>query len=329
LSDTTPLNRWFQWGVHNAYEKDDTSLYDILKNVSTDIELDIHSPSSSEQPYQTEWRVKHKKSSTFSNCLKHKSNIEVNYLSDCLETIKDFHFDHPNHHLITLRLELKNDALTNKFFFTPNALDLLIETHLGDFLYEPSDLRGGQANLRVAAKNGWPTLGELTGKVMVVLFDPLTDNQELNDYIDARGNLAKAFVSPRVHSRSSSDDVDAPRNFKDASKNHVVMYSLYADNYEVHSHGPNIMSLGRIASTYKVDKSNTPAVGEYRDFFIQRGRGDGDESGLNPKWAYSGRLKQQTVGGKLLPEIVSFATEKLHSRSKNYIVTHGNAKETS
>lgn len=306
-SDPTPLNHWFQWGVHNAYEHKEINLYNILNNSSTDIELDIHSSDAIGGNYQRDWRVKHKGGDSYSNCRLHNTTTKTANLSDCLKTIREFHYNNPLHHVITVRLELKGNALTSDYYHSPVALDMLIESQLGEFLYEPSDLRGGHANLRIAAKNGWPTLGELTGKVMVVLFDPLADdNTELYDYVSARGNSAKAFVSPRVHSRSSNDNVDAPRNFKDASKNHVVMYGLYAGSYEIHSHGPEIMSLGRISSTYKVNKQNTPAVGEYRDFFIQRGRGD--ENGLNPKWAYSGRLKAETIGGKLLPEIASFAT---------------------
>jgi hypothetical protein len=307
-SDSTPLNRWFQWGIHNAYEIRETNLYNILKNVSTDIELDIHSTSVIGGNYQRDWRVKHESGDSFSNCRAHNSSYTTANLSDCLKTIRQFHFDYPNHHVITIRLELKDDALTTDYYHSPAALDALIEEHLGDFLYEPKDLRGNYSSLRVAAKNGWPTLGELTGKVMIVLFDPLTDNEELYDYIVASENDAKAFVSPRTHSRSSVDNVDSPRKFKDSSKEHVVMYCLYADNYEVRSHGPNIMALGRIASTYKIEDSKTPAVAEYRDFFIQRGRGDGETGNRNPNWAYSGRLIRQNTNGEFLPEIVSFAT---------------------
>ena len=306
-SDPTPLTNWFQWGLHNAYEKKDIHLYNILKNATTDIELDIHSSGVLGGNYQKDWRNKHESGSSYSNCKLHNSSIEQANLSDCLTTIKKFHNDYPNHHLITLRLELKGDALKG-YYQSPTSLDSLLESHLGSFLFEPSDLRGNFSNLREAAKNGWPTLGALTGKIMVVLFDPLTDNSELNQYITEVGNNAKAFVAPRVHSRSSTDNVDAPRKFKDSIKNHVVIYCLYANDYEVHSHGANIMSLGRLSSTYKVDSSNTPAVSEYRDFFIQRGRGDGSTNDRNPKWAYSGRLNQKDFNGTQLPVVASLAT---------------------
>ncbi|MFT4927050.1 MAG: hypothetical protein ACI8WB_003150 [Phenylobacterium sp.] len=307
-SDDTPLTQWFQWGLHNAYETKDINLYSILRDVTTDIEIDIHSSGVLGGNNQRDWRVKHKSSSSYSNCRLHNSRYNTANLSDCLATIREFHNDYPNHHLITLRLELKDNALTSDWYHSPAALDALITAELGDFLYKPSDLKGNFRTLRDAAKNGWPTLGQLTGKIMVVLFDPLAENRELNDYIVASGDQAKAFVSPRVHSRSSADSVDAPRYFKDSSKNHVVMYCLYADNYEVHSHGPNIQSLGRLSSTYKVQASNTPGVSEYRDFLIQRGRGDGSSGDRNPNWAYSGRLKQQYFTQTELPPVVSLRT---------------------
>jgi hypothetical protein len=316
-SDSTPLNRWFQWGVHNTYDIKENNLYNILRDVSTDIEIDIYSTSVIGGDFQRDWRVKHKSDGSYSNCRAHNTSAVTSNLSDCFKTIKEFHYNNPSHHVITLRLELKGNALTSDHFHSPAALDALIEEHLGDFLYEPSDLKGSHANLRLAAKNGWPTLGELTGKVMVVLFDPLTDNQELYDYIVSSGNQAKAFVSPRTHSRSSNDNVDAPRNFKDSSKDHVVMYCLHENNYEVHSHGPNIMALGRISSTYKVEAADIPGVSEYRDFFIQRGRGDGYVGNRNPNWAYSGRLIQQNINGKLLPEVVSFATGTKTTSNEN------------
>ena len=28
-NDPTPLNHWYQWGIHNAYEKKETDLYSI------------------------------------------------------------------------------------------------------------------------------------------------------------------------------------------------------------------------------------------------------------------------------------------------------------
>lgn len=305
--DTTPLTHWFQWGLHNVYEKKDINLYNVLKSATTDIEIDIHSSNVIGGNLQSDWRNKHTSDSSYSNCRLHNTSIEKSNLSHCLETIKQFHEDFPDHHLITLRLELKDNALDNGFR-SPTALDNLIETHLGSFLFEPSDLRGNFSDLREAARNGWPTLGELTGKVMVVLFDPLAENRELSDYITEVGDNAKAFVAPRVHSRSSSDSVDAPRYFKTNIKKHVVIYCLYADNYEIHAHGPNIMAQGRLASTYKVNSANTPGVSEYRDFFIQRGRGDGSSNDRNPKWAYSGRLNQEFFNGVELSETISFAT---------------------
>ncbi|MCJ8269752.1 MAG: Ca2+-dependent phosphoinositide-specific phospholipase C [Psychrosphaera sp.] len=322
-NDDTPLNRWFQWGLHNSYIKDETTLYDILKNDTTDIELDIHPTGVIGGDNQNDWAVKHTKSDTYSNCRLHNSTAITSNLSHCLQTIKKFHDDYPNHHLITLRIELKDDALkpfTSDFNHSAFGLDQLLERELGDLLYTPADLKGNYSSLRTAAAAGWPTLGELKGKVMVVLFDPLpNDNQELREYLDVVNITAKAFVAPRIFSLGTAYSVDAPKNFTDSMKDHIVMYCLWSKSYAVHAHGPDIMSKGRLSMTYGVDAGNTPGVSEYRDFFIQRGRGDGTSGDRNPVWAYSGRLADNDVGNTAVPPVMSLGTSTVTSSKPNGI----------
>lgn len=314
-SDTTPLNRWFQWGIHNAYEKKNTSLFDILRDKTTDIEIDIHAKESylGWRKYTKDWRVMHETNDTESNCLLHTGSTSTeNYLSQCLNTIKQFHDAYPDHHVITVWLSLKGTAFPSMTdsYRSPATLDQLLEQHLGDILYSPADLKGNYSSVREAAANQWPTLGELKGKVMFVLYQSSDgNNDELHDYVSNRGDNASAFVGPRIFGNS----VDQPKDFSSITKKHVVFYCLNKNDHLQHSHGPNIMRLGRISMTYGVDNNDTPATGEYRDFFVQRGRGDGDSSGLNPKWTYSGRLNQPDFGSTRLPAVAKLATGPISS----------------
>ncbi|WP_299497356.1 hypothetical protein [uncultured Shewanella sp.] len=89
-----PLNRYFQSSVHNAYLKSH-SLFDILKNYSTNIELDIFDVRDANAWFNKtylsgDWYVRHNANDPNENvmCL---PDGDHDYLSECLDEIKRFH----------------------------------------------------------------------------------------------------------------------------------------------------------------------------------------------------------------------------------------------
>lgn len=103
-------------------------------------------------------------------------------LRGCLGTIRAFSVANPRHVPILVSLELKHEAMPavpGVGFAAPlpmdaallEALDAEVFETLGpDGLIRPDDIRGSAESLAAAVRrNGWPTLAQSRGKVMVVL----------------------------------------------------------------------------------------------------------------------------------------------------------------
>lgn len=314
-TDNTPYNHWFQAGVHNTYEhtndKEKQGIYGFLKHSSTLIELDIHSGSSDD------FEVYHTSNPDDANCNAHLANNDTMQsgikLSDCLKAIKDFHDDYPNHHVITVWVELKGDDIWSNA--NGNVLNQLLIEHLGDeILIDQSEIQGQHNSLRDAVNiDGWPTLGELRGKVIVVLFNYLTPNQRLDDYQDSVIDTPRAFVAPNMHKPANiTGNVDEPEDFtSEEDKGSVIFYSLAGDNYADHTYGLDIFRNNRISSTFYTDSANTPGVSEHRDFLIQHarwGKGRNDQSLYEPD-QYSGRLKAES-GSYPIPAVAQLKSKQ-------------------
>ena len=129
---------------------------------------------------------------------------DVDYLSSCstlqicLGQIRTWSDAHPGHLPIVINLELKGGALPVPagLGFTPilpfdapqlDAVDAEITTALGDRLITPDVVRDGAADLRTAiTTEGWPTIAETRGKVLVFM-----DNADLRStYLAGHASLA-------------------------------------------------------------------------------------------------------------------------------------------
>jgi hypothetical protein len=96
-------------------------------------------------------------------------------LPECLQQIKGFSDDNPGHLPIIVWLELKDDT-GGQPLDTPEALALVDEAVTGVFppeqLLTPDDVQGTYPTLRERlATEGWPTLGQLRGRVLVTILD--------------------------------------------------------------------------------------------------------------------------------------------------------------
>src|SRR5690606_22334681 len=121
----------------------------------------------------------------------------------CIDEIKRWHNNNPNHDVIILFIDLKSDWNENNNGQTPADLDfrLLSLVSNPDMIYKPRDLLGNGSssnsnNMRLAAQqNNWPSMGDLTGKLMFVLTG---DGDKVSEYIANRSLDAVAFSAAKV-----------------------------------------------------------------------------------------------------------------------------------
>lgn len=92
-------------------------------------------------------------------------------LGGCLGTIAGWSRANPDHSLIVVWVEVK-DELDGRRITNYDLLDETIRTALGPILYTPDDLQGDFASPRERIRQaGWPTLAETRGRVALVLLD--------------------------------------------------------------------------------------------------------------------------------------------------------------
>ncbi|MEU4497679.1 phosphatidylinositol-specific phospholipase C domain-containing protein [Streptomyces sp. NPDC023998] len=208
-------------GVHNAYEKGKYSNFaDALDSGAGMLELDVWT-----NVFGRSWRVSHSNPvGNDNNCENAANPAELRTksrnqdLGGCLADMRAWHDAHPGHRPILIKVEMK-DGFQGKNGRGPAALDALLSARLGDALYRPADLAGGQPNLDTATRtNGWPARSALAGKFVIELipgtvetgnpFDTLWTDREYATYLRdlaAAGRLREAGAFPAVLGASAGD----------------------------------------------------------------------------------------------------------------------------
>lgn len=173
---TPPLryNEVSQRSLHNAYAASAPLFDQLAYHRIRNIELDIHSespcPICGPTLNTNDWFVYH-------TVLEPRS---CHTLSGCLKMVRAFHDAFPAHEAVTLFLELKGNydgTSCAKAFANPNqspeGLDALVRSYLGDALVTPRDLMNRCPEAKTlheaVTRCGWPTLDELRGKALVAL----------------------------------------------------------------------------------------------------------------------------------------------------------------
>lgn len=140
-------------------------------------------------------------------------------LGACLGVIDGWSAANAEHHLLVVWIEIK-DELDGVYIEDYAAFDAVIRGALPpERLYEPDEFKRGRATLREALlAEGWPTLGETRGQVMVVLLD--VDEPHNRDYtnnyatLDGRAMFARAsdtrYELPWAVIAKIDDPTDAP-----------------------------------------------------------------------------------------------------------------------
>lgn len=222
-----PTLRWNQTrqiASHNSY-RSPAGLGGLYDRGVRAFELDLHrgAPTSRsiwQSPWELladsfdhdvddagDWRIYH-----------HSLDVASSYrdMSQALGELATFDSTEP----ITLFLDMKD-----RFAAPQDAalLDGLLRHHLGGRLFTPADLiarTAGATSLQQSLdEQGWPTVAELDGRIMVVLTDEVAEYR-----VRDGGNLGVAFVSaaPSVEAVGDPDVVFYNVHVNDISEHQVV-----------------------------------------------------------------------------------------------------------
>jgi hypothetical protein len=182
-------------GAHNSFLYTET-LGQILDGGVRGLEFDLH---PAEAPIQ-DWRVYHL--ITQSNC-----GGSGNQLSMCLDEVRTWHNNHPQHEVITIVFETKDDNLFPAADNLKNAaaFDQLMDSKLGAAnIFKPASFLQrctGATSLQqaVAAPCLWPRLSELRGRFLLVMTGLNSGRTQYINFSDPDSRAALAS--------NNSDDV--------------------------------------------------------------------------------------------------------------------------
>jgi hypothetical protein len=190
-----------QKSSHNSYQRDEALIDQLVYHRVRSIELDLHVGKTLESTVAGDWFVYH------TDLVDDATSCRL--LSDCLGELRAFAQAVPEHEVVTLWLDLKDDWADGH---QPTDLDAMLEQALGEATWGPAELLAacpGAPDLATAVTDpacGWPSLVALRGRVLVVLTggDLARSGAPLSIYA-AEGQ--RAFVAPSV---TAPADLDAP-----------------------------------------------------------------------------------------------------------------------
>ena len=204
-----------QKSVHNAYERDEPLFDQLAFHRVRSVEIDLHDGKTLRPSLSFDWYVYHADAPGL-------NATSCDRFSDCLDEIAAFERAVPEHEVLTVLVDLKDDLAG---VHDGKALDALITSRIGASLYRPSDLAAAcpaATNLRGAVTGGcaWPTLDALRGRVLFVLTGGSSCNGQgkLATYAGATGLAPAAFIAPSI-----DDTCTFPAY---AGQNDVVFYNM-------------------------------------------------------------------------------------------------------
>jgi len=223
--DTLFYNNKYSVACHNCYEKKySSSLEEALEYTST-LELDIWDSKyfiGKKKCSGTDWFVKH---SLFQ---KGNKNCVGGSLRDCLTEIEQWTRKNPEHEVITIYIDKKEDWGSKRSQRKPEDLDNLISAIFpANTIYSPKEVLQENDNLRNSVQGcNWPSTKDLKGKVIFVITDAtiLTrKNKLLNKYLNRQQNNSLCFVAPLIKKKS---EIVRPRGVSFQNTSNVIFYNL-------------------------------------------------------------------------------------------------------
>lgn len=219
-----------QRSIHNAYQKAEQLIDQLLVHHVRTMELDLHRWGQAGCPETPgpDWGIYHTIGEAGNNVCK---------LSEALRLLRSFHRADPNHDVITIHLELKSrgsfEAVGTLDTHGADELDAVLQRFLGrDKIFTPADLLAanpGAGTLQQAARpragGGWPTVDELRGRFILVVHG----ESELDTYATAANASARmCFLMREPHVvgvRAHIPELRLPAQLEIVQQNpHVVFY---------------------------------------------------------------------------------------------------------
>jgi hypothetical protein len=223
--DTLFYNNKYAVACHNCYEKKySSSLEEALAYTST-LELDIWDSQyfiGKKKCSGTDWFVKH---SLFQ---KGNKNCVGGSLVKCLQEIELWTRKNPEHEVLTIYIDKKEDWGGKRSARKPEDLDNLISSIFPPGkIYSPREVLQENENLRNSVQGcNWPSTEELKGKIIFVITDAtiLTrKNHLLNKYLNKQKNNSLCFVAPLIKKKS---EILKPRGLSPENTSHIIFYNL-------------------------------------------------------------------------------------------------------
>lgn len=227
--DTLFYNNKYSVACHNCYEKKySSSLEEALAYTST-LELDIWDSKyfiGKKKYTGTDWFVKH---SLFE---KGNKNCVGGSLRVCLTEIEQWMRKNPDHDVLTIYIDKKEDWGSNRSPRKPEDLDNLISSIFpASKIYSPQEVLHENDNLRNSVHRcNWPSTKDLKGKVIFVITDATImtkKNKLLNKYLDKQQKSSLCFVAPLIKKKS---EILKPRGMSEENTSNVIFYNLRYKN---------------------------------------------------------------------------------------------------
>ena len=200
------------------------------------VELDIHTGKSGRPTPEDDWYVYHV---DFPGL----DGSSCRTLRECLGEIAAFQREVPDHDVLTVFVDLKDDFAADH---APADLDALLRATLRGALLEPVDLvarcpRASTMEDAIAGTCAWPALGDLRGKVIVALTggDLCAEESRLRDYVGVDATRRAAFVAPNA---SDTCPVDVQTQEGD-----VLFFNLARGSFH---HAADVARAGLVSRAY-------------------------------------------------------------------------------
>jgi hypothetical protein len=234
-----PYDQVVQKSVHNAYARFEPLLDQLVYHRVRSVEVDIHDSREGIDARRGDWFVYHgdQPFNRESSCT---------HLSDCLGQLAAFHATFPQHEVVTLWVDVKDDF---DAAHRPADLDRTITSALGrDNVVTPEDVvaacgRPGVTSVRDAVTGGcsFPTLRTLRGKFIVAVTGGNSCNptSAVSAYGGDRPLARTAFLAPGVND-------DCPVEAYDRRRDVVFLNLRLRERRRI----PQIRARGMVARVY-------------------------------------------------------------------------------
>jgi hypothetical protein len=195
-----PYDKAIQKSVHNAYERSEPLIDQLVYHRVRSLELDIHTRQQGSTSPSGDWFVFHEDNplSRATSCAR---------LSDCLGQVAAFHDALPRHEVVTLFVDLKTAFENGR---QPADLDKAFVEKLGrDRIVTPADVIAAcptATTLREAVTGAchFPTLRALRGKFIVAVTGGTSCNASslVSSYGGSDPSSRVAFIAPNADAGS-------------------------------------------------------------------------------------------------------------------------------